>query len=94
MAHDAASDAYHDVVEDYELAVWKRIHAMPLYRSDNRRPHAVIASVSAVVQATEESVINAMVAAKTMTGADYWVVSALPHDQLQQVLRKHGMLKQ
>ena len=38
---------------------------------------------SAVIQATEESVINAMVAAKTMTGADYWVVPALPHDQLQ-----------
>jgi D-aminopeptidase len=48
---------------------------------------------AAVVQATEESVVNAMVAAKTMTGADYWVVPALPHDQLQEVLRKHGMLK-
>jgi L-aminopeptidase/D-esterase-like protein len=48
---------------------------------------------SAVIQATEESVINAMVAAKTMTGADYWVVPALPHDQLQQVLRKHELLK-
>lgn len=46
----------------------------------------------AVVQAVEESVINAMVAAKTMVGADYWVVPALPHDQLQQVLAAHGML--
>ena len=48
---------------------------------------------TAVVQATEESVINALVAAKTMTGADYWTVPALPHDQLQQVLRKHGQLQ-
>ena len=48
---------------------------------------------TAVVQATEESVINALVAAKTMTGADYWVVPAIPHDQLQEVLRKHGMLR-
>ena len=48
---------------------------------------------SAVIQSTEESVINAMVAAKTMTGADYWVVPALPHDQLQQVLRTHALLK-
>jgi D-aminopeptidase len=47
---------------------------------------------SAVIQATEESVINAMVAAKTMTGADYWVVPALPHDQLREVLRSHGLL--
>jgi L-aminopeptidase/D-esterase-like protein len=49
---------------------------------------------AAVVQATEESVINALVAAKTMVGADYWVIPAIPHDQLQEVLRKHGMLKQ
>jgi D-aminopeptidase len=49
---------------------------------------------TAVVQGTEESVINAIIAAKTMTGADYWVVPALPHDQLQQVLRKHGLLKE
>ena len=51
------------------------------------------AMFTAVVQATEESVINAIVAAKTMTGADYWTVPALPHDQLQQVLRKHGQLR-
>ena len=47
---------------------------------------------AAVVQATEESVINAIIAAKTMTGADYWVVPALPHDQLNAVLKAHGML--
>lgn len=48
----------------------------------------------AVVQGTEEAVINAIIAAKTMTGADYWVIPAIPHDQLQEMLRKHGMLKQ
>jgi L-aminopeptidase/D-esterase-like protein len=46
----------------------------------------------ATVQGVEESVVNALVAARTMTGADYWTVSALPHDQLQNVLRRHGML--
>jgi D-aminopeptidase len=49
---------------------------------------------AAVTQAVEESVDNVLVAAKTMTGADYWVVPALPHDQLQEVLRKHNVLKQ
>jgi L-aminopeptidase/D-esterase-like protein len=49
---------------------------------------------AAVIEATDESVINALIAAKTMVGADYWVVPAIPHDQLQEVLRKHGMLKQ
>jgi D-aminopeptidase len=48
---------------------------------------------TAVVQATEESVVNALIAAKTMVGADYWVVPSIPHDQLQEVLRKHGMMK-
>jgi D-aminopeptidase len=48
----------------------------------------------ATVQGVEESVINALVAARTMTGADYWTVSALPHEQLQEVLRGHGMLGQ
>jgi D-aminopeptidase len=48
---------------------------------------------TAVVQATEESVINALVAAKTMVGADYWVIPAIPHDQLQQILSKHGLLQ-
>lgn len=46
----------------------------------------------ATVEATEEAIINAMVAAETMTGADYWRYFAIPHDQLQAVLRKHGRL--
>jgi D-aminopeptidase len=47
----------------------------------------------AVIEATEEAVINSMIAARTMVGADNWKVSALPHDQLQAVLKAHGMLK-
>jgi D-aminopeptidase len=46
----------------------------------------------AVIEATEEAVINSMIAARTMVGADNWKVSALPHDQLQAVLKAHGML--
>ncbi len=49
---------------------------------------------SAVTQATEEAVDNSLIAAKTMTGPDYWVVPALPHDQLQAILRKHNVLRQ
>jgi D-aminopeptidase len=46
----------------------------------------------ATVQATEEAIINALLAAKTMTGADYLRVPALPHDRLRMVLRKYGRL--
>jgi L-aminopeptidase/D-esterase-like protein len=44
----------------------------------------------ATVQATEEAIINALVAADTMTGRDNHRVVALPHDRLMQVLRKYG----
>jgi L-aminopeptidase/D-esterase-like protein len=46
----------------------------------------------ATVQATEEAIINAMLAAKTMRGADGYVVPALPHDRLKEVMRKYGRL--
>jgi D-aminopeptidase len=46
----------------------------------------------ATVQATEEAVVNAMVAAKTMTGADGHTVDALPHDRLREVLKKYNRL--
>jgi len=46
----------------------------------------------ATVQATEEAVINAMVAAETMTGANDHLVEALPHDKLREVLKKYNRL--
>jgi D-aminopeptidase len=47
----------------------------------------------ATVQATEEAVINAMVAAETMTGVNNRTVIALPHDRLREVLKKYNRLK-
>ena len=46
----------------------------------------------ATVQATEEAVINAMVAAETMTGIDGHTAIALPHDRLREVLKKYNRL--
>jgi L-aminopeptidase/D-esterase-like protein len=46
----------------------------------------------ATVQATEEAVVNAMVAAETMTGINNHKVIALPHDQLREVLKKYNRL--
>lgn len=46
----------------------------------------------ATVQATEEAVVNAMIAAKTMTGINGHTVEALPHDQLREVLKKYNRL--
>jgi D-aminopeptidase len=47
----------------------------------------------ATVQATEEAIINAMLAAETMTGANYLKVTALPHDQVRAVLRRHNLVQ-
>src|SRR5437879_6232540 len=48
----------------------------------------------ATVQATEEAVINAMVAAETMKGVNDFEVIALPHDRLREVLKKYNRLAQ
>jgi D-aminopeptidase len=37
-------------------------------------------------------VVNALVAAQTMTGADGHKVEALPHDRLREVLKKYNRL--
>lgn len=47
----------------------------------------------ATVEATEEAVINAMVAARTMTGNNGNTVHALPHDRLREALKKYSRLQ-
>jgi L-aminopeptidase/D-esterase-like protein len=46
----------------------------------------------ATVQAVEEAIINAMVAAETMVGRDGHKVVALPHDRVREVLKKYNRL--
>jgi D-aminopeptidase len=45
---------------------------------------------AAVVQATEEAILNSMVAAETMTGINGNTVHAVPHERLCSVLRKYN----
>jgi D-aminopeptidase len=49
---------------------------------------------AATVQATEEAIINAMIAAESMNGIDNHHVTALPHEQLRAVLKKYNRLNQ
>jgi D-aminopeptidase len=48
--------------------------------------------LAATPQATEEAIINALIAAKTMKGANDNTFYALPHDRLREVLRKYNRL--
>jgi D-aminopeptidase len=66
-------------------------HVVELKMLPNDLIEPVFAST---VQATEEAVINAMVAAETMTGIENHRVVALPHDRLREVLRKYNRLVQ
>jgi D-aminopeptidase len=45
------------------------------------------------VEATEESVVNALVAAQTMTGADGYRYFGLPHDSLRTILKHYGRFR-
>ncbi len=48
----------------------------------------------ATAQATEEAIVNAMVAADTMKGLNGNTVYALPHDRLKAVLKKYNRLRE
>jgi L-aminopeptidase/D-esterase-like protein len=62
------------------------INMLPNRRMDNL--------FEATVFATEEAVINALVAAETMTGRDNHQTIGIPHEQLKEVLRKYGRLEE
>jgi L-aminopeptidase/D-esterase-like protein len=50
----------------------------------------ISAIFNATVEATEEAIVNALVAAETMTGAGGRTIEALPHDRLRAILKKYG----
>lgn len=48
----------------------------------------------ATAAATEEAIVNALVAAETMTGYDGNTAYALPHDRLKEILKKYNRLQE
>jgi len=66
----------------------KGLHQLTMLPNDSLDPMFL-----ATVQATEEAVVNAMVAAETMKGLDDHEVIALPHDRLREALKKYNRLE-
>jgi D-aminopeptidase len=66
--------------------------ASPIAHLEMLPNHLMDPLLRATVEATEEAVINALVAAETMTGRDGHTAHAIPHDRLREVLRRHGRL--
>jgi len=42
------------------------------------------------IEATEEAIVNALVAARTTVGRDGVTAHALPHDRLLEIMTRHG----
>jgi L-aminopeptidase/D-esterase-like protein len=69
-----------------------------LARDDNVTSYEAVSDAllnpiyAATVDATEEAILNAMLSAETMTGADGFRVHALPADVLIAALRKYGRM--
>jgi D-aminopeptidase len=47
----------------------------------------------ATVEATEEAIVNAMVAAQSMTGVDGHAIEALPHEKLTELMKRSAQVK-
>lgn len=78
----AFSTANEGQVEGREL---RRLTALP---EDSLNP-----LFAAVVSGFDESVVNALVAAESMTGVHHHRAIALPHERLRSILKKHGRLE-
>jgi D-aminopeptidase len=70
-----------------EAASAKRLRQITMLPNEQLNPLLL-----ATVQATEEAVINAMIAAETMKGINDFEVIRLPHDRLREVLKKYNRL--
>ncbi len=68
---------------------WESQEPAALKMLPNERMNSLF---DATVLATEEAVINAMVAAETMTGVDGHKILALPHNRLREVLKTYNRL--
>jgi D-aminopeptidase len=54
----------------------------------------VDAVFEATVQATEEAIVNALIAAHSSTGADGYTMYGLPHEELRAILKRYNRLEE
>ena len=63
------------------------------WRAETLDPYAAGPLYTATIQATEEAVVNSLVAGTTMTGLHGSRVHGLPHDRVRAILRRHAILR-
>ena len=83
----SGSDLVSEDAANHGAAVSKNVASIKML------PNAKLDPVfAAVVQATEEAITNAMIAADSMTGIDGHHVTALDHEKLRATLKKYNRL--
>ena len=87
---DASGDLFlaFSIANDDESLVGYGVNAQQVISHDWMDP-----LYAAVVDATEEAIVNAMVAAETMTGINGNTLFALPHDQVIEIMGNYGQLR-
>ncbi len=79
LAFSTVSPTFNEKYTEMNWKVIPKWHLDPIYK--------------ATVYATEEAIINALVAAKTMSGANGNTMYECPEDRLVQILKKYNRLK-
>jgi L-aminopeptidase/D-esterase-like protein len=69
------------------VATRKKISEVKMLPNDS-----MSALFAATIQATEEAIVNALIAADTMSGINGNTVFAIPHSRLLQILKKYNRL--
>ena len=79
-----------DIFVAFSTANVEALKGKPLSQAEFVGNDAIDPLFAATVQATEEAIVNALVAAKEMHGQDGRYALALPHDELVEVLKRYG----
>jgi D-aminopeptidase len=66
----------------------KQTQTIPVLRNDEMSPLFM-----AVIEATEEAIVNSLFKAETMTGKDGHIIKALPLDEVLKILREHKAIR-
>jgi L-aminopeptidase/D-esterase-like protein len=81
-----------DIFLAFSTAPMAQKNELGIQQVDVYPNHKIDVLFNAVVQATEEAIVNALIAAETMEGINSYTVHALPHQPLQEILESHGRL--
>jgi L-aminopeptidase/D-esterase-like protein len=84
-----------DLIVSFSTAVAEVNH------EDQRRPGPILPVANAMIdplfeasaQATEEAIVNALVAARTMTGVNGTRIFGIPHDELRAILKRYNRIE-